>query len=182
MEEIDGERGSPEKIPKNGRPENQQHFKQAPIIPCVYTDPVSKIEKCLVVLVVYSGIAGLDVDVVTKENSLEQFLIVNYKWPDCMYDVRSMFLNDKDQKMIVHATHPKLLAVETALQQFRENIEDAPIATVEIKLPIEVNTDPKTWTFTPNKKADGNSVIFIEMDCLRKDYIISKKEKYIKIE
>lgn len=99
-----------------------------------------------------------------------------------MYDVQSMFKIDKDGKQIVHETHPKLLAVESALQQFRENIEDAPIATVEIKLPVEVNTDPKTWTFTANKKANRNSVIFIEMECLRKEYIISKMEKYIKIE
>lgn len=70
IEEIDGEKGPPEKISKKIRPANQQslHFKQAPIIPCVYTDPESKIEKFLVVMVVYSGIAVVNVDVVTKEN------------------------------------------------------------------------------------------------------------------
>ncbi len=184
MEEIDGEKGPPEKISKIGRAESQQkfHFKQAPIIPCVYTDPDTKNEKCLVALVVYAGIKGLNVDVITKENSVEQTLIVTYDWPESMYEVKSMFKNDKDGTNIVDITHPKVLAIESALQQYRTNFEDSPIATVEIKLPVEVNCDPKTWTYNANKKTEGNTVIFTEMECLREDYIISKTEKYIKIE
>lgn len=109
-------------------------------------------------------------------------MVVSYEWTEEMYSVKSMFTNDTDAKMLVEPLSPKLLAVEEALKKYRQNIEDAPVTSMTIKLPTEVCTDPKSWSYTYNKKKNGNVIIFIELACIRKDYVISKAEKFIKIE
>lgn len=88
-----------------------------------------------------------------------------------------MFKNDIDGQMIASQNHPKVQAIERALQQFRGNMEDAPVATIKVKLPIEVESDPATWTKTFNRKNDGNVIVFIRF--IRK---VLKNEKYVKIE
>lgn len=154
-------------------------FDQAPVIPVVYTDPATKRDKCLVVLLGFNGVDGYNIDV--KERNKEQTLIVKYNWPEEMFDMTAMF-TDSDDELMVQPTHPKLLAVETELRKFRENMEDSPVATVEIKLPVEVCMDPSSWHYTYNKKEDGNVILFVELECVRKDYVILKKEKFIKID
>lgn len=74
------------------------------------------------------------------------------------------------------------MAVEKALEQYRQNMADSPVAAIEITLPVEVNMDPKTWVKRCNKKKDGGAVVFIELECKRKGYVIAKDEKFLKIE
>lgn len=180
IDELDGPSEPPEKKFRVERQSIPIAFVQAPIIPCVFKDPTTKQEKCLVVLILFNGVKGLSVDLVPKEKT--QSLVVSYDWPEEMYDVNSMFKSDKDGTMLAEATDPKLLAVDHALQQYRQNMEDAPVATIEIKLPVEVCNDPKSWHYKCNKKKNGNAIIFIEMECLRKNYTILKNEKYIVID
>lgn len=72
------------------------NFYQQPIVPCVYTDGETKQEKCLVVLMLYPGVKGINVDIITEPNSPEQTLKVTYEWPKAMYDVMLMFKKDAD--------------------------------------------------------------------------------------
>lgn len=183
-EEANAAGGSLEPSEKKPRMDETKaiEFIQAPLIPVVFTDPVTKNEKCLVVILSYNGVKGLNVDVVNKDKQKEQTLIVTYNWPDEMFNVNAMFKRDGDGTMMVIATHPKMLAIDQALRNYRGNIGDAPVATIEVKLPVQVCVDPKSWHFQVNKKAEGNVLIFIELDCVRHEYVICKNEKVIKIE
>lgn len=69
-----------------------------------------------------------------------------------MYNVTSMFKCDKYGTTLAGPMDPKLLAVDHALHQYRQNMEDAPVATIEIKIPVEVCNDPKSWTYKCNNK------------------------------
>lgn len=186
IDELDGFEGPSKKVFKSGYNEaenlKQIEFHQAPVFPCVYTDGATKQEKCMVVLMLYSGVKGISVDIITKPNSLDQILKVTYNWPTSMYNVESMFTDDATKNMLVARIDPKVIAVEDALKQYRANMEEAPTATIEIKLPVEVKIDPTTWTKTFNKKTDGGIVVFLEFECIRKDYAIFKSEKFLKID
>lgn len=84
--------------------------------------------------------------------------------------------------MLAEKIDPKVVAVNAALHQYRTNMEDAPLATIQVKLPVEVKMDPTTWSKSFNKKQDGGIVVFLDFECIRKDYAITKSEKYLKIE
>lgn len=147
---------------------------QPPTIPCVYTDSVTKQEHCLIVLILYPGVKGLNVDLVVEDNGPEQTLVATYNWPASMYDVTSMFKDDATDTMIAIEGEPDVQAVEKALQQFRSNMEDAPIATVKVKLPVEVKSDPTTWKKSFNKKDDGGIIVFLTFERVRKEYVKMK--------
>lgn len=181
--------GPPEKISKKGDHEELDfgdtktvNCIQPPVVPCVYIDPETKKEKCLVVLMLCSGVKGLTVDVVMKGSECPQTLIVKYNWPATMCDMASLFRRDRDGTMIAHDGDPMVQAVEKALRQFRENVEDSPVATIEVKLPVEVKQDPENWTKTFQKKDDGGLIVFLEFECIRNEYGIVKKEKFLQIE
>lgn len=182
--ERDGIEGPSKKVVKtdSNEHENQEmQFVHAPVIPCVYTDGVTKHEKCMVVLMLYPGVKGLQIDITTKPDSREQILKVKYDWPISMYNVDSMFFDDNAGAMIVSKIDPKAIAVEEALKKYRLNVEDAPTASMEVKLPAEVKIDPTTWKKTFNKKENGGIVVFLEFECVRKEYNICKSEKFLEI-
>lgn len=72
-----------------------------------------------------------------------------------MFDVNSMFHNDKTKALLVEKYHPKLLTIENSMKLYRDNIENAPVGYIHIKLAVEV----------------------FEFICFRHDYMIVKIEK-----
>ena len=98
------------------------------------------------------------------------------------FNVTEMFKKDGAALTFVDKMHPKFLATEMALQAVRENFEEAPLGTIEVKLPVSVQIEPSTWSKYFNKKKDGTLLVFFEFQCIRDDYIISKAEKSISFE
>lgn len=152
-------------------------FSRAPVIPCIYTDPESKHDKCLVVLTLFKGVKSITFDLIESSEGPGPTLKVTYGWPSTMFQVESIFKNDENQEMIIPILHPKIVAVETALKLYRSNMEEAPVGYINVKLPVQVQMDPSTWSKSFNKKADGTVIVFFEFVCIRNDYVISKVEK-----
>lgn len=185
--EVDGlveqSQESPEKKAKFTGSEVQKEspipaqFLNGPVLPCVYTDPVSKQEKCLVVVLLFSGVTKITFDVIESNDGPEPTLKIKYEWPTQMFDTNSMFKRDSEEEMFVNKLHPKVLAVENALKKIRANMEDAPVGLIEVKLPVAIQMDPEAWTQQFNKKKDGNIIVIFEFLCIRNEYTIKKTEK-----
>lgn len=92
-------------------------YVQAPVLPCVYTDPETKVEKCLVVVLLFHNINKINFDLIesTKEGP-EPTLKITYRWPSIMYDIKSMFTKDGEENMFTPQHHPKVMAIEKSLQ------------------------------------------------------------------
>lgn len=135
-------------------------FVQPPVLPCVYNDPDTNVQKCMVVVLLFHGVHSINFDFLESTEGDEPTLKVTYHWPSLMYNVDAMFTKGNEEEMFVSKHHPKVLAVEKTVQQFRQNIEDAPVGHIEIKLPVHVQMDPSTWIKTFNKKSDGTIIVF----------------------
>lgn len=146
----------------------------------IYTDPDTKQMKCLVVVLLFSNIKNVDFDVL--QGVQEQTLKITYQWPQSSFNVTEMFKKEGAALTFVDKMHPKFLATDMALQAVRENFEEAPLGTIEVKLPVAVQMEPSTWSKYFNKKKDGTLLVFFEFQCIRDDYIISKAEKSISFE
>ncbi len=66
--------------------------------------------------------------------------------------------------------HPKVLAVENALEKCRPRIDIAPESTMTIKLPIKVQTAPETWKKNGITRNDGMQIVMVEFVGYVKDY------------
>jgi len=186
ISEIDGSGPSHEPVEKKPKLELAEKcikrvstttFIQAPVLPCVYTDPETKVDKCLVVVLLYHNVKKIDFDLVESKEGPEPTLKITYGWPPLMYDMKSMFTKGGEEQMFTPIHHPKVMAIEKALQQYRANVEDVPVGNIEVKLPVQVLMDPNTWIQTFNKKPDGTIIAFLEFTCKRDDYLIAKAEK-----
>lgn len=155
-------------------------FKQPPVITSVFADPETKQAKCLVVITLFANVKTIDFDIDETENG--QVLRVTYPWPDSSYKASEMFKRDANEETFIGKMHPKFLATEKALMAVREHIDDAPVGTIEVKLPIKVQREPNTWKKEFNKKKDGTLLVFLEFESHRESSIISKDEKSLSFE
>lgn len=168
-------------VPDNDNKPTNVEFKQPPVISSVYSDPETKQMKCLVVVLLFSDIKSVEFDVVTSGDD-EQLLKITYLWPKSSFDVSEMFKKDGIAEPFVNKMHPKFLSTELALQAVRENFEEAPVGTIEVKLPVAVQVEPSTWKQYFNKKNNGNLLVFFEFLCHRNEYVIKKAEKSMSFE
>lgn len=185
MSEIDGIGPSPAKSAKTMFDEGPSFtdsftFKQFPILSTIYTDPETKQDHCLIVISLLPKVKKLNFDIVAVDN--DHVLKVTYSWPVDSYDIKKMFSLENDRRPFVNELHPKFLAVEKALQSVRENIEDAPSGTIDVKLPENVQMDPSTWNNYHNRKSDGTLLAFFEIPVARSEYVIKKTEKSMSLD
>lgn len=153
-----------------------------PLIAGVYTNPETKSDVCIVVVLLHGGVKGVNIDIVSGADGSRQTLKIEYEWPTSMHDMTPMFFNEEYDEMIDEVSSPRVQAIEKALEEYRKNVEDAPVAKMELKLPIEVDTNPHTWTKAYNKKSDGGVIMYLEFNAIRKSYTIPKNEKFLKID
>lgn len=182
--EVDGT-GPPTKVPKIVDPDEaskpvQVCYKRPPVITSMFRDPETRQMKCLVIISMLSTVKSIDFDLLEAENS--QLLKVTYGWPRSSFVVSEIFKRDGSANTFINKLHPMYAATEKALEDLRENFEEAPIGIIEVKLPALVQAEPNTWKKSFNKKADGTLLVFLEFVCHRNDYIISKSEKSLSFE
>lgn len=179
--EIDGTTPTASKVAKmSDLPStntNNVTFNQPPVVATTFNDPDTKQDVCFVIIPFLSKVIGVDFDVVIEDN--RQVLKVTYDWPVYSYKAEDMFTKEGTKTTFVNKLHPKFLAVDKALENVRENFEDAPKGTIDVFLPFTIQMDPGSWTYYNNKKADGTNLLFFEFKCVRSDYVIKKKEKSI---
>ena len=72
-----------------------------------------------------------------------QTLIVSYQWPELLYNVTGLF--DKEIKAgTMTETHPVVMALKLELEKTRSNISDIPRGSIQVSLPLPVQTNPQT--------------------------------------
>lgn len=148
------------------------------IIPAVYTDPDTKVEIVIVVFDLPPDVKNIDFDII--EEDISQYLLVSYEWPQHLYNSDQLFT--KEEKPIVPLLHPKVIAVDKALQTVRSNIEDAPVYRLRVLLPAKVKEDIQTWKKEYIKRKNGATTVFLEFHCVDTQYTTRHFEKSLKIE
>ena len=77
-------------------------------------------------------------------------------------------------------THLKIIALKLDLENNRKHIEAAPQGSMEIALPIPVQTDADTITF--DKNAEGVTMLIADLRAFRTSYTTKKNEFVCKFE
>jgi hypothetical protein len=79
---------------------------------------------------------------------------ISYCWPNCSTKIGSIF-----EKLKVLATHPKVCAVQEAIEKLQTSIEDVPKMSIGFKLPFKVLTDKSA--IKRQGVSSGNANFFI---------------------
>lgn len=100
---------------------------------------------------------------------------VSYIWQPIMYTVEGLFTTEI-KKSNMSATHPTVIAVKTELENHRGNIETKPRGSIELSLPIPVQTDPKTVSDKAGKTPNGVIVLIANLTAFHCSYTMKKAE------
>lgn len=123
-----------------------------------YKDPVEKIKKLQIVATMFSGASKVIFGVDPSGMSC----YFSYQWPKLLYNPETLF----DAEITVGAItnyHPKVLALEKAASELKQNIEDVPRGKLTLKLPFRVQTDTRTQSKKVIKTGDGSYAVYIEL-------------------
>lgn len=67
-----------------------------------------------------------------------------------------------------------IIALKTELENHRDNIETKPQGSIELSLPIPVQTDPSTVSYKAGKTPDGVIVLIANLSAFHNSYTMKK--------
>lgn len=128
-----------------------------PILCETYKDPDTSHEKVVLAVALPSGAQNVKVEL-TDDGKM---VIINYNWPNTMFDMKDMFKKQFAGKQI-DIYHPKVVCLNNALENMRKCSDNAPNASIKVNLPLMVQTSTDTWTKSGLRREDGTQVIIAE--------------------
>lgn len=158
----DSERNLLETYPGNGIIYSQQNF---PIFCEQFKDHENQIEKIVLVVNMPSGATKVKLDL----NSDGTIVLITYNWAKIMYTMDDLFKNEI-QKNQIQLYHPKVVALQNALERMRNKIDDAPQGSMKIKLPFPVQTSVNSYKRTGIIRTDGSQILTAEFQGIPKQY------------
>lgn len=69
-----------------------------------------------------------------------------------------------------------IIALKAELENLRGNIEAKPRSSIQLSLPIPVQTDPNTVSYKAGKTPDGVSVLIANLSAFHTSYSMKKAE------
>ena len=110
--------------------------------------PIKSVDKVTVIVTLPSGVYESSVEVILNgdndKDSYSEKLVIKYPWNDRMLVPKTLFKTGEN-KRDKYELYPESQALLTALKSVREKVDEVPYTTVEIKLPMPVQTNDLTW-------------------------------------
>lgn len=145
-----------------------------PAILCnTFVEPTTMEEKVVLSILLAPEVKKISFDIEGEE---EQEFVIKLGWPEPMFNIDKMISRPNGTK-IFDPVHPKVVALQQALQGARSHISEVPVTTISVKLPVKVNANETTWKKTVNQLQSGSKVIIFEFISTRNDYIVSQLGK-----
>lgn len=132
-----------------------------PVLMSVYKDPESLCEKVCVCVTLSSGVTDVKFSLLGAGPATTT-AVISYIWPEIMYSVEGLFATEIKTKS-VSPTHPMIMVLKLELEINRSNIEAKLRGSIELALPIPVQTDSNTVNFKAGKTADGVIILIAHL-------------------
>ena len=148
----------------------------------MWTDPITYEEKVTVLVVLPSGVNDGEVTVPASTDGTDKVLI-SYSWSEGFVSMKTLF--DKEiKKKAITETHPEVMAINDSLKNHRKTLDDIPTSIIEVKLPVRVQTAPKSYEHDVliNKLDGGNHLVTVcmRLTAFSTEYIVSSEKKKMK--
>ena len=155
-----------------------KHINQ-PVLMSVFLDPVTEQEKAIVVTCLRGGTEEAKFYLVGLGRGTQTARIV-YHWPKISFEFDELFAKQIKAENITNY-HPKLIALKKDLQLNRERIDQNPIGTMELTLPISVQTaESFIERYGMRRQTDGSWVLIAELTAYQNVYTKKAEEDAVK--
>ena len=148
-----------------------------------WTDPNTGEYKFTVLVVLPSGVCDGEVNVPASEEGTDM-IEVKYTWSEGFVNMQTLF-HHEITKLGYAISHPEVMAIKDSLKKHRSFIDETPTSTMEIKLPIKVQTSPQSYQHDVivSKLTGGNHLVTIRvrLTAFSTTYIIPSNKKKVQV-
>ena len=144
-----------------------------PVLISVYKDPETLADKVCVVVTLPSGVTDVTFGLVGTGPATSSAKI-SYRWPTVMFNVEGLFESHLKEKM--SPTHPIILSLKSELENNRKKIDETPRGTMQISLPIPVQTNHDKFTFKAGKNSEGVLVVSAQLSAFDTAYTAKQSD------
>ena len=145
----------------------------SPILMTVYKDPNTLGQKICVNVNLPSGATDIIFSLLVS-GPVTSTATVTYEWPRIMHTVEGLFNSEIKRKTA--CLPPYIVALQSELENHRSNIQDTPRGSIELTLPIPVQTDPGTVSYKNGKTPNGIIVLIANLSAFHGSYTMKKTE------
>ncbi len=148
-----------------------------PILMTVYVDHLTEQEMVCVVATIPGGATNAEFSLIGSGPGTSTALIT-YNWPRMSYEIESMF-KKKIASGALGTWHPKILALKKELQQYRASIDSIPQGSIELTLPIPVQTSADSITRSGGRSSDGTTIVIVDLMAYQNCYTVKQGDKKV---
>lgn len=148
-----------------------------PVQMSVYRDPETGMEMVIVVAALIGGVTDANFSVV-GDGPGTRTVRIDYLWPAMSFDIEGIFAQEiNDESLPV--CHPKIEALKKDLEKCRSCIDQIPKGSIELTLPIPVQTIVNSVKITGKKTKDGTRFLIAELMGYQNAYMVKEKDKVV---
>lgn len=137
--------------------QHQQISDDAVDLDAINKDPATLAERVCVAVTLPSGVKDVTFGLVGS-GPASSTARITYAWPEVMFNVEDLFKTEiNGNKMSV--THPIVLSLKSELENNRKNIQEEPRGSIQVTLPIQVQTNTEKNKFKAGQDDDGVLVV-----------------------
>ena len=145
-----------------------------PILMSVYKEPVTQQEKLIILCVLPIGATDIRFTLVGCGPG-SRLAIIDYLWPPIGFEIENLFKEEiKDD--VIPACHPKIIALMEDLKFTREYLGETPKGSIELALPIPVQTANNTIKRYGKNRKDGSQAMIVELTAFQTSYTVNPKD------
>ena len=148
--------------------------KNQPAIMTVYKDPESLCEQVCFCVALPSGVMDVKFSLLGSGPATTTAKI-SYTWPEIMFSVEGLFAVEIKNNSL-SSTHPLIVGLKLELENNRSNIAAKPEGSIELTLPIPVQTDSKTVGYKAGRNADSVIIMIARLSAFHNSYTKEKTE------
>jgi len=148
-----------------------------PIVVSVYRDHLTEQEKVIVLCVLPHGAEEIRFRLVGSGPGT-MLAVMEYEWPPIAFEIEALF-GDEIKKGEMSTCDPKILALKDDLQFTRQHKAQAPKGSIEITLPIPVQTAATTIKRDGKTRKDGSKAILVELTAYQTSYTVRPEDEKI---
>ncbi|XP_032778823.2 uncharacterized protein LOC116917465 [Daphnia magna] len=148
-----------------------------PIVVSVYKDHVTEQEKVIILCVLPNGADEIRFRLIGSGPGT-MFAVIEYAWTPIAYEIEALF-GDEIKKAEMATCDPKILALKDDLKFTRQHKAQAPKGSIEINLPIPVQTAANTIKREGKTRKDGSQAILVELIAYQFRYTVKREDEKI---
>ena len=151
------------------------HYNQ-PVQTSLFRDPTTQQVKVIIVAALIGGVSDVEFSLV-GDGPGTRLARIDYRWPQICVNIEAIF--SKEIASGLPSCHPKIVELKKDLESTRESIEEIPRGSIEITLPISVQTVSSSISITGIRTVEGVKLMIVELMSFESRYAVKKEDKKV---